>query len=57
MVNWSDKDHFACDNKMIHCHYSLFEYPRTSDTARNFYRELIGREDFSLYQTDQQLAP
>ena len=35
-VNWSNEDHFASNNKMIHCRYILSEHTRTSDTMCHY---------------------
>ena len=46
MVNWSDEDHFVCDNKMTHCRYILLKHPRTSDTVHHSCRKYVAREVF-----------
>ena len=48
LLNWSDKDNFACDNKMIHCRYILLEHPKTSDIVRHYCRKHGGRVLFFL---------
>ena len=48
MVNWSEEDQFASDNKAIHYRYILLEHPRTSDTVCHSCRKHGDREVFSV---------
>ena len=53
MVNWSDEDHFAHDNIMIHCRYIFLKHLSTSDIVRHSWRKCGGTEIFFPNKTDQ----